>query len=207
MWAENRRFCSCIYYLWLKARLAQLVPISFCSYNFGRHLCGDWNGPGLCLCFCMQSRLQVSMKLRLCTSSEQHSQERMGPDRSGKSVLKAITSFEMQSSSKIFSWKRHLKHVLREKEQMQIIKKKIFKFPIVFHTSSALQFSEMCCIYILLYSLFLYMHLFLKCICFSVRLFNSSAEHIHLIRHCRPQHYSKMDKRPEKGIKCFSYLL
>lgn len=86
-------------------------------------------------------------------------------------------------------------------------KKKIFKFPIVLHTSSALQFSEMCCIYILLYSLFLYMHLFLKCICFSVRLFNSSAEHIHLIRHCRPQNYSKMDKRPEKGIKCFSYLL
>lgn len=37
-------------HLWLKARLTQLVPISFCSYNFGRQLCGDWNGPGFCLC-------------------------------------------------------------------------------------------------------------------------------------------------------------
>lgn len=153
----------------MNARLTQLVPISFCNYNFGRDSCCDWNGPGFC--FCMQSRLQVSRKLRLCTSSKQHSQERMGPDRSGKSVLKAITSFEMQSSSKIFSGKRHLKHVLREQKEMQI-RKKIFKFLIVLHTtSSALQFYEMCCIYILLYSVFL-------CICFSVRLFNSSAEHV-----------------------------
>ena len=94
-----------------------------------------------------------------------------GPDRSGKSALKAITSFEMQSFSKIFSWKRHLKHVLREKEETQI-RKKILKFPIVLHiTSSALQFYEMFCIYILLYSMFL-------CIYFSIRFFNSSAKHV-----------------------------
>lgn len=143
--------------LCLNARLTQLVPISFCSCNFGSDLCGGWNGAGFCLCFCMQSRLQVSRKLRLGTSSQQHSQERMGPDRSGESVLKAITSFERQSSSKILSWKRHLKHVLREQEEMQI-RKEIFKFPMVLHTtSSALQFSEMCCIYILLYSVFLFL--------------------------------------------------
>lgn len=177
------------------------MPISFCSYNSGRDFYGGCNGPGFCLCFCMQSRLQVSRKLRLCTSSssEQHSQERIGPDRSGKSVLKAITSFEIQSSSKIFSWKRHLKHVLREQKEMQI-KKKNLHFPLPCTPQVQPCSSVRCGVFIYYCTVCSYTSAFLPG--FSIVRLST----YHFIRHCSPQHYSKMGQTPEKYIKGFSYL-
>lgn len=69
-------------------------------------------------------------------------------------------------------WKETTEACLERAEGDANKKKRIFKFPIALHTtSSALQFYEMWCIYILLYTVFL-------CICFSVRLFYSSAEHV-----------------------------
>lgn len=96
----------------------------FCSHSFARHLCGDPSKPGFQLHFWMQiNMLHPESWSYTCPLSNIHRRgweqcaASMGPDRSSTSVLKAITSFEMQSFSKIFSWKRHLKHVVRKKDE------------------------------------------------------------------------------------------
>lgn len=173
------------------------MPISFCSYNFVRDLCGDWSGPGFCLCFCMQGRLQVSRKLHVLRAAF--------PGEDGTRQV-----WQACAQGNHFLWNAVILQSIFLKETSEACieraegdankKKKIFKFPIVLHTTgSALQFSEMCCIYIWLYSVFL-------CICFSVRLSIVQLSMYHFIRHCSPQHYSKMGQRPEKDIKCFSCL-